>query len=256
MQYLSNPLRTILLFSSLILLSVYPMNAQFLSNQLAQTRVKEAQKAKDVLMQQLFTEKGLSYPPKELFFRAFKKENLFEMWARDDKTGKFVLVKTYDICYASGSLGPKRKEGDLQVPEGFYHVDYYNPQSNFFLSVRINYPNASDRILSPHKSKLGGDICIHGSCVSIGCISIQDENIKEVYWLMIQAHGAGQKEIPVHIFPSHLDEHSFASLKEEYQGDTEKLTLWENLQTGYLYFEKNKKLPTITVNDKGMYIFK
>ncbi|SFF39012.1 hypothetical protein [Thermoflexibacter ruber] len=109
MQYLSNPFRTVLLFSSLILLSAYPMNAQFLSNQLAQTRVKEAQKAKDVLMQRLFTEKGLSYPPKELFFRAFKKENLFEMWAKDDKTGKFVLVKTYDICYASGSLGPKRK---------------------------------------------------------------------------------------------------------------------------------------------------
>jgi murein L,D-transpeptidase YafK len=237
-------------------ISIYPVNAQFLSKQLAQKRVKEAKKEKDEFLKQLFKEKGLSYPPKELFFRAFKKEGLFEMWAKDDLTGKFTLVKTYDICYASGVLGPKRRQGDLQVPEGFYYVDYYNPWSNFFLSVRINYPNTSDSILSPHKNKLGGAICIHGSCVSIGCISIQDENIKEVYWLMIQAHEAGQMNIPVHIFPSHLDNQSFASLREDYQGDNEKISFWENLQTGYLYFEKNKKLPKITVDNKGMYIFK
>ncbi len=255
MLYLHCFLRTVLFFSFFSVL-IYPVNAQFLSNQLAQERVKEAKKEKDEFLKQLFKEKGLPYPPKELFFRAFKKENLFETWAKDDHTGKFALVKTYDICYASGRLGPKRKEGDLQVPEGFYYVDYYNPWSNFFLSVRINYPNASDRILSPYKNKLGGDICIHGSCVSIGCISLQDENIKEVYWLMVQAHDAGQKNIPVHIFPSYLDELSFASLKKQYEGDDEKISFWENLQTGYLYFEKNKKLPKITVNGKGMYIFK
>jgi murein L,D-transpeptidase YafK len=167
-----------------------------------------------------------------------------------------VLVKSYEVCSTSGELGPKRRQGDHQVPEGFYHIDYYNPWSSYHLSVRINYPNQSDKILSPFKNNLGNNICIHGDCVSIGCIAIQDENIKEVYWLMVQAHGAGQANVPVHIFPSKLDDATFKALREEYKNDKDKIALWENLQTGYQYFEENKKLPTITVDKKGKYIFK
>lgn len=233
-----------------------PMNAQFLKNQLAQERVKEAKQEKDALMKALFESKKLTYPPKQLLFRTFKKEYLFEVWARDEQTGTFALLKTYEVCAMSGELGPKRKQGDYQVPEGFYYVDYYNAWSSFFLSVRINYPNQSDKILSPHKNNLGNDICIHGSCVSVGCVSIQDTNIKEVYWLMVQAHAAGQSKIPVHIFPSKLDSETLKALKEEFKNDQDKIDLWENLQIGYQYFEKNKKLPTITVDNKGKYVFK
>lgn len=232
------------------------MNAQFLKNQLAQERVKEAKEETDALMKALFESKKLTYPPKQLLFRTFKKEYLFEVWAKDEKTGTFALLKSYEVCSMSGELGPKRKQGDYQVPEGFYYVDYYNPWSSFFLSVRINYPNQSDRILSPYKNNLGNDICIHGSCVSVGCVSIQDENIKEVYWLMVQAHAAGQEKIPVHIFPSKLDNATLKTLKEEFKNDKEKIALWENLQIGYQYFEEKKKLPTITIDTKGKYVFK
>jgi murein L,D-transpeptidase YafK len=245
-----------LIASFLLFLLSNAMNAQFLKNQIAQARVKGAKEEKDKAMKDLFESKNIVYPPKQLFFRTFKKENLFEVWAKEDKTNQFVLIKTYNVCYMSGTLGPKRKRGDLQVPEGFYYIDYYNPWSSYHLSVRINYPNQSDRILSPYKSNLGSDICIHGSCVSIGCISIEDENIKEVYWLMVQAHGAGQAKIPVHIFPSKMNSASFQTLKEEYQNEKEILSLWENLQAGYQYFEENKKLPTIAVDAKGKYIFK
>ncbi len=243
----------------LVLLLVFHadvMNAQFLKNQMAQQRVKEAKEEKDLEMKKLFESKNLSYPPKTLLFRTFKKENIFEVWAKEQKTRIFVLVKSYEVCAMSGELGPKRKRGDYQVPEGFYYIDYYNAWSSFHLSVQINYPNQSDRILSPHKKNLGNAICIHGACASIGCIAIQDENIKEVYWLMVQAHGAGQANIPVHIFPSKLDNAAFNALKEEYKNDKDKIALWENLQTGYQYFEENKKLPTITVDKKGKYIFK
>lgn len=228
---------------------------QFLKQQLAQSRVKEAKADTDMELKRLFEEKGLSYPSNQLFFRVFKKESLFEMWAKNTKTNQYVLIKTYNICSMSGTAGPKRREGDYQVPEGFYYVDYYNPWSNFHLSVRINYPNQSDRILSPHKKSLGGDICIHGACVSIGCVAIEDENIKEVYWLMVQAHGAGQAKIPVHIFPSQLDDVSFKTLKEQFKNEKEMIALWENLKNGYAYFEEKKQLPIITVDTKGKYIF-
>lgn len=243
-----------LVFIVLLLMST-PIHAQFLKNQLAQSRVKEAKEEKDDDLKKLFESKGLVYPSNELFFRAFKKENVFEMWAKNPKTDQFILVKSYEICYMSGESGPKRKRGDHQVPEGFYDVDYYNPKSSFHLAVRINYPNESDRKLSPFKD-LGDDICIHGSCVSVGCISIMDENIKEVYWLMVQAHGKGQAKIPVHIFPTVMTDDKLNTLKEQYKDDKTKIALWENLKEGYLYFEKNKKLPTITVDSKGKYVFK
>lgn len=245
-----------LLFPLLLVFHCNFVNAQFLKNQMAQQRVKEAKEEKDLEMKKLFESKNLSYPPKNLFFRTFKKDSLFEVWAKEQKTDTFVLVKSYEVCAMSGELGPKRRQGDYQVPEGFYYVDYYNAWSNFHLSVRINYPNQSDKILSPYKKSLGNAICIHGACASIGCIAIQDENIKEVYWLMVQAHGAGQANIPVHIFPSKLDNTTFKALKEEYKNDKEKIALWENLQSGYQYFEEKKKLPIITVDKNGKYIFK
>src|SRR5690606_11025729 len=98
---------------------------------------------------------------------------------------KFTLVKTYPVCSSSGLPGPKRKKGDRQTPEGFYHIDRFNPQSAFHLSLGINYPNSSDKILG--HSDPGGDIFIHGSCVTIGCVPLTDDLIKEVYVLAVEA---------------------------------------------------------------------
>jgi murein L,D-transpeptidase YafK len=244
-----------IILTLLLLFIVILAHAQILERHLAYGRVKDAKEETDVALKKLFESKGLIYPSKEVFFRAFKKDNLFEMWAKDTKTGQFVLVKSYEICYASGELGPKRRRGDYQVPEGFYYVDYYNPQSSFHLAVRVNYPNDSDKKLSKFKD-WGSDICIHGSCVSIGCISITDEKIKEVYWVMIQAHAKGQAKVPVHIFPTILTSENLEWLKEEYKEEKDKIALWDNLKEGYDFFEKNKKLPIITVNTQGKYVFK
>lgn len=86
---------------------------------------------------------------------------------REDSTYKKLI--TYKICAKSGHLGPKRRQGDRQVPEGFYHINHFNPNSNYHLSLMINYPNASDKIKSQAPNP-GGNICIHGSCVTIGCL--------------------------------------------------------------------------------------
>jgi murein L,D-transpeptidase YafK len=132
-----------------------------------------------------------------IYLRVFKSEQELEIWIQDSTA--FRLFRTYPICRVPGLLGPKRKEGDLQVPEGLYWIEVFNPKSTYHLSLGINYPNASDRILADPKTP-GGEIYIHGDCVSVGCIPITDEKIREVYLLALEAKNAGQNQIPVHIF--------------------------------------------------------
>src|SRR5687767_4805391 len=146
-------------------LSLFPAiaHADFAAEQKRYPRVKGAFQSKESELRQHFTKEGLAFPPREIFLRVFKKEKELELWTKDPAKG-WTRAKSYPFCYASGNLGPKRKQGDLQVPEGFYHVDRFNPSSNFHLSLGVSYPNQSDRILG-RKGELGGDIFIHGDCV-------------------------------------------------------------------------------------------
>jgi len=218
-------------------------------------RVRTAYKQKEGLMKKLFEEKGLPYPPDKIFIRVFKEEKILGLWAFSDRDYRFHLVKRYPICLVPGRLGPKMQEGDMQVPEGFYHINRFNPASSFYLSLSINYPNASDRILGV-RGNLGCDIFIHGSCATIGCIPITDTFIKELYMVAVEAMESGQGKIPVHIFPAPLDEGGMAKLREEFSDSQYPwlISFWENLKIGYDYFEQNRKLPSIRVDNKGRYI--
>ena len=177
-----------------------------------------------------------------------------ELWAATTPEDSFKLITNYKFCTSSGSLGPKRQQGDYQIPEGFYYIDRFNPASNFYLSLGLNYPNTSDRILGK-KGKLGGDIFIHGNCVTIGCIPITDDKIKELYIIAVKTKSNGQQEIPVHIFPynftnSKTREHicNIASYKNY-------LSFWDNLEKGHRFFEEKRKLPEAKVNSRnGHYI--
>jgi murein L,D-transpeptidase YafK len=167
------------------LFAAAPGAVSFRNEQMKFARVRNAAKDKDETLKQLFGSKGLSYPPKAILLRAFKKEAVLELWV-ENSSGSYVLARNYSICATSGILGPKRRIGDGQVPEGFYELDWFNPQSNFFLSLHVSYPNAADRTLGS-KQNPGGDIFLHGNCVTIGCIPITDHGIKEVYWLAVLA---------------------------------------------------------------------
>jgi murein L,D-transpeptidase YafK len=217
-------------------------------------RVRTAAKEKDDALRRMFEEKKISYPPRAILFRAFKKEALLELWASDKAGGPLTLVHVYGICATSGLLGPKRKFGDTQVPEGFYELDWFNPQSNFFLSLHISYPNTADRILGSHTNP-GGDIFLHGNCVTIGCIPITDEGIKEVYWLAVQVRTAGQRHIPIEIFPARLTEDGFKALAESHPNQPELLAFWSNLREGFNLFEKDHRARKITVTSDGKYRF-
>lgn len=229
-------------------------SVSFLDYQKGFSRVEEALEQKSDSLAAEFAAKGLSYPPKQVFVRAFKHDMELELWVRESDQDSFKLFKTYPVCMNSGVMGPKRKQGDRQIPEGFYHIEVFNPWSNYHLSMGINYPNESDRIISPHEDK-GGDIYIHGGCATIGCLPLTDDKIKEVYILSVYAKHQGQKDIPVHIFPTRMEKIGMAQFIFGENHNEELMQFWTNLRMGYTYFEVMRRLPRIEVAEDGKYVF-
>ncbi|MEJ2503449.1 MAG: hypothetical protein P8177_09095 [Gemmatimonadota bacterium] len=224
----------------------------FLSHQLTYGRVVDARAASDGRLRSLFRKRGVEYPAKEIYMRVFKHERVLELWARSSGTGPFALIKEYPVCALPGQLGPKHRMGDFQVPEGFYYIDEFNPRSAYELSLRISYPNLADRMRREAVS-LGGDIYVHGGCETVGCIPIEDANIQEVYWLATQAMGAGQPVIPIHIFPSRMDDRTLRWLERTFEPEPRLRDFWLNLAEGYAFFEETRRVPWITVSAEGRY---
>ncbi|HUR11864.1 MAG TPA: L,D-transpeptidase family protein, partial [Flavitalea sp.] len=207
----------------------------------------------DTLIRQ-FREKHLPWPAKYLYLRSFKYDSELEVWVKYDANEKYQLFKTYKVCALAGSLGPKRMQGDFQVPEGFYYINEFNPKSTYHLSLGLNYPNLSDRILSD-SIQPGGDIYIHGKCVTTGCIPITDQQIEELYILAAHAKNGGQDFIPVHIFPVQFkNARSNAYLVRFLKDYPEYNPMVAELKRAYQYFDKTKKLPLIMINKDGQYI--
>ncbi len=216
-------------------------------------RVADARKAKEKAVVALCKKAGVPYPLPEVFLRAFKAERTLEIWAAPKKGEAMKLVASYSVAAQSGVLGPKRIEGDKQVPEGFYHVNRFNPQSNFLLSLGLNYPNASDRVFAD-KQRPGGDIFIHGNKKSIGCLAMTDEKIQEIYLLADSARKSGQTKVHVHIFPMKMTKQNAKTLAQHAEGNDGLIKLWGQLQKGYDAFEATKRPPKISVKADGAYV--
>jgi murein L,D-transpeptidase YafK len=211
------------------------------------------QRNEDTLQKQ-FTAKGLEWPAKYVYVRSFKFDGQMEVWVKNNLKEEYRLFKVYKVCALAGTLGPKRMEGDYQVPEGFYYINEFNPRSNYHLSLGLNYPNASDKVLSDSLQP-GGDIYIHGSCVTVGCIPILDKQIEELYVLAAHARSKGLDFIPVHIFPVRYNvERSIQFLNNMTRNDKELMTFSMRMKEAFDYFEKNKQIPLIMVNKKGEYL--
>jgi murein L,D-transpeptidase YafK len=198
--------------------------------------------------QQLFADAAVAFPPTELLLRGFKQERLLEVWAADTRTSSLTHVTTYEICYASGTLGPKRREGDLQVPEGFYTVNYFNSASRFHLSMQVSYPNLSDRKRGDPVSP-GGEIMIHGHCVSAGCLAMTDERIEEL-WVMATALRDSGGRVHVQLFPSRDIPKLVASgAHPEHHG------FWRNLNEGLERFAERHEPLSVQIEPDGRYRF-
>ena len=211
-------------------------------------RIKAARAARQRSIEQRCKAAGLPYPPRELFLRAFKQPGELEVWGRE-KGDQFQRIGIFGLTAASGRPGPKRKEGDMQVPEGCYKVAVFNPESSFHLSLGIDYPNASDRVLSDAKAP-GSDIYIHGGAVSIGCLPIGDDAIDEVFLLASDVKARGQTEIPVHIFPARMEGAAWEQTLAAYP---QHAAFWKQLEPIYLAFGRTLRVPRVEVDSDGSY---
>jgi murein L,D-transpeptidase YafK len=220
--------------------------------QLRYARVRQAHSSRASRVEARFQAQGVGQPA-EIFFRVFKREQLLEVWARDADEASLVMINTYPVCGTSGELGPKREQGDAQIPEGFYTIDLFNPVSNYHLSLRLDYPNQVDRARQS-AGDLGGDIFIHGGCATVGCVPVTDQWMEEIYLMAVNARDAGQERIAVHLFPTHLDADGMDWLRDRYGEEHPDYGFWQSLRPGYEAFEETRVVPQVA-HQNGRYVF-
>ncbi len=184
-------------------------------------------------------------PGVPLYIRIFKMEKELELWTKKGK--HYILLKNYPICKYSGYLGPKRKSGDRQAPEGVYVLTKKSlkPDSHYHLALNINYPNRYDR--NHHRD--GSLIMIHGKCSSTGCFAMGNSQIEEIYRMVEAAFKHGEKFIYVAIYPFRM---SAANMEKRKQSHW--YPFWQNIKTGYDMFEATHVPPFVGVRG-GMYVF-
>ncbi len=183
-------------------------------------------------------EKGMSRRD-PILVRIYKEESELELWKKK-ADGRFGLFKTYEICRWSGTLGPKKVEGDGQAPEGFYSVapGQMNPNSAYHLSFNLGFPNAYDRSLG----RTGAHLMVHGDCLSKGCYAMTDAQIAEVYAIAREALNFGQPAFQVQAFPFRMTAENMARRRND-----KNLAFWENLKEGADHFETTKLEPKVNV---------
>jgi len=228
--------------------------ADFLEQQKQYARVRTALKNKGSALDRKLTRQGLQRSNLNVLIVAYKAEAILEIYAKAPDAARYQKLDSYRICASSGKLGPKREAGDKQVPEGFYQMDRFNPASHYHLSLGINYPNAADK-LKTRAADPGGDIFIHGNCVTIGCLPMTDKVIEEIYLVAVYARDSGQKGIPVYIFPFRMTEENMKKYGKAYRHEPDMRSFWRNLKQGHDQFIENGKALEIRVLENGDYGF-
>lgn len=181
-----------------------------------------------------------------ILVRVFKKEAELEVWKRGPD-GRFALLKTFPICRWSGQLGPKRRQGDRQAPEGFYNVSrsQLNPSSQHYLAFNVGFPNAYDRSVKAS----GSALMVHGTCSSSGCYAMTNEGMSEVYALAREAFAGGQGSFQFHAYPFRMTAENMV----RHRGDP-SIAFWSMIKEGYDRFEATREEPVVTAQ-KGRYVF-
>jgi murein L,D-transpeptidase YafK len=186
-------------------------------------------------------------PAEPMLIRIYKKEAELEVWKRSTGGG-YVHLKTFPICRWSGQLGPKRKEGDRQTPEGFYAVtpSQMNPHSKHYLSFDTGFPNAYDRA----HGATGSALMVHGTCSSAGCYAMTDMGIAEIYALAREAFRGGQKAVQLQAYPFRMTAENLVRHRLE-----PNIAFWRQLKEGSDRFEKTGEELVVGVS-AGRYTFR
>ncbi len=218
-------------------------------------RVRTARARRTADIRRLFAAAGIAYPPGDVLLRGFKNEDLLELWVRPRSRRRYLHLKDYAICARSGGLGPKRRRGDLQVPEGYYRITAYNPASSYHLAMLISYPNRSDR-LRKSGTDAGGNICIHGNCVTIGCIPLTDRWIEELYLICLDADRRNRRRVRVHLFPGRLAGPPWRRLQQRHAEKPGLIRFWRELKPGHDRFAGERIPPRIRFGRAGRYRYR
>lgn len=187
----------------------------------------------------LMEEKGMRKQD-PILVRIYKEDSQLEIWKKRQADGRYALLKTYEICRWSGALGPKKKEGDKQAPEGFYAVSpaLMNPNSNYYLSFNIGFPNAFDRSLG----RDGRFVMVHGDCLSAGCYAMTDKQMAEIYALAREAFAGGQRAFQIQALPFRMTPENMARRRND-----PNFAFWKNLKVGADHFEVSHLEPKVDV---------
>jgi murein L,D-transpeptidase YafK len=205
-------------------------------------------RAKAPLSEKMLAEMSSKNMDKEspILGRIFKEEAEMEIW-KQNRDGQFELLKTYPICRWSGDLGPKKKEGDRQAPEGFYTITpgQMNPNSSYYLAFNTGFPNAYDRAMGYS----GSELMVHGDCSSRGCYAMTDEQIQEIYALARESFFGGQKAFQLQAYPFRMTALNMAKHR-----NNPNFAFWKMLKEGYDHFDATHREPKVAVCDKR-YVF-
>ena len=217
------------IFKPYVWAAISPFAMKFMKARTVAERVEQYGNAARSRLKPNFVRAGISYPPRQVTLVGLKTEKVLQVYAADTG-GAYRFIRSYQVRAASGELGPKLREGDRQVPEGVYPLESLNPNSRFHLALRVGYPNAFDReqATKEGRTNLGGDIMIHGSSVSVGCLAMGDEAAEDLFVL---AADTGLKKVTLILTP--VDFRTGKALSK-----SDKLPVW----TESLYAEIKTRL--------------
>jgi hypothetical protein len=230
----------VLLFLACLSLSIYgrslwhPIYVFVVGGRTVQEAVDQFQKNAESRLRPHFHTAQINFPPQELTLIGLKEEKQLELWAKNDEGWK--LIHTYPILAASGSAGPKLREGDRQVPEGMYRIAGLNPNSSYHLSMKLNYPNRIDRHYAELEGRTepGSNIFIQGKDLSIGCLAMGDSAIEELFVLV---HLVGMQNVNILIAPHDVRKRSLFPVPESLPKWTTKL--YESIETEFKSYDKS-----------------
>lgn len=185
----------------------------------------------------MFSMHGISYPPEGIALIGLKQEKLLEVRAKT--TSGWIKVKTYKVLKASGFPGPKLREGDKQVPEGIYRITTLNPESKYYLSLKLDFPNEFDLMHADKEGRKepGSDIYIHGKDISTGCLAMGDPAMDELYTMVMDA---GMTNVTVVIAPNDLRRRGPVTNMRAAPRWTQDL--YKDIKTSLVKFSKTEKI--------------
>jgi len=193
---------------------------------------------------------NLSAQAQNIALVIYKSPPILQVWQKSK--GELVMTKEYPVCRMGYYFGPKRRQGDMATPEGVYFINRFNPYSLFHLSMGINYPNSIDKAREVKGARLGGDIFIHGNCVSAGCIAMTDSIITILF---NQLKPFKKESIPVIILPTNaLNEYDeiLRECTKEKDPDLIYFNHFKDMKMIFEYWNLFHKVPKVKGNSYSM----